>query len=556
MTTVSVLVPAFKAEYLAAALGSAVRQTRAAIEILVGDDTAGGDLRAVVEAIGDSRIRYFHHGFGNGVRNCSALWQRASGDYVKWLYDDDILLPESVERLVEALDANPASAMAFHERAFIDGSGTVTEVPEALLPAGQRELMDHATIARRMLLQCRNFIGEPSNLLLRRSMVDPQMMFQYRGLELDFLTDVAMYLNVSRRAPIVAVGGHLSLFRRHPGQNSDASSPRHSAGHYEWELFVRGEAQDGVLSEADLGVARRSLLQLYSACTVRFPEITALSANLQELSKQPVRELFDSVRYQHDLKHARQAVASRIALARTRTVNFCVVCRSPVPGWLPHPELARTDLRFMNDLEVIGSRLDKHLCPNCGCNDRDRHLWLYMAASGVLENAKRMRILHIAPEPMLEPKMHALEPLEYVAGDLFPSKPQHRKINVEALDFPSGHFNLIICNHVLEHVDDPDRALSEFNRCLAVGGRLVAQTPYSAVLMRTMQLSKVCSPQFCTRYYGQNDHVRLFGADLVDSFRAAGFRGEPLFHTTVLGEVDAEATGCNAREPFFLFEKA
>jgi SAM-dependent methyltransferase len=138
---------------------------------------------------------------------------------------------------------------------------------------------------------------------------------------------------------------------------------------------------------------------------------------------------------------------------------------------------------------------------------------------------------------------------------LSPKLPHHRPLNVEQLDFPDGYFDIIICNHVLEHVDNPDAALAEFNRCLASGGHLIAQTPYSPLLRNTLELNKPVTPGFAAQYFGQSDHVRLFGVDLVDRIRSAGLAGDLYGHETVLGGVDPDTYGCNGREPFFLFTK-
>ena len=131
----------------------------------------------------------------------------------------------------------------------------------------------------------------------------------------------------------------------------------------------------------------------------------------------------------------------------------------------------------------------------------------------------------------------------------------HQRIDVEALEFDDGHFDLIICNHVLEHVDFLARALAEFCRCLRPGGHLIAQTPYSPILRRTIETTTSEPESFATYYYGQNDHARLYGLDLIDEFHAAGLLGEPIEHTTLLGELDAEAYGVNPVESFFLFSK-
>ncbi|CAG9229015.1 Glyco_trans_2-like domain-containing protein [Paraburkholderia caribensis] len=559
MATVSILIPAYKPQYLVRAIISAQHQTFTDIEILVGDDTPDGNLEGIVKGVSDARLHYFHHGFQKGTRNILALWERAKGKYIKFLFDDDILLPTSVETLVAGLRANPDSLLAFHERVFVDADDKVTSAPPRLLADGQIARIERGFLVQNMVGGMNNFIGEPSNVMLDRERFDPARLFEYRSQRLDYLGDVATYLNASEQAPIVAVGGYFSAFRRHAEQASNQFSPHISAGLYEWELIARSEAAAGHLSGAALEVVKRQLAQLYTHWAVPLPEIARFAANLDELVESNPLELLDSVQFQADLAHARKALTTRIAARRkaasaSPAQKFCAVCETPVEGWIPHPE-ANSSRDFMQQMGAVGSTLENHLCPHCNCNDRERHLWLYLDRAQILKGIAQKRILHIAPEAGIERRVRTLAPLEYVAGDLSPQKPDHRAINVERIDYPDGYFDLIVCNHVLEHVDRPDTALAEFTRCLAPGGHLVAQTPYSPLLKHTFELNVFPSKPFATRYFGQGDHVRLFGSDLLSRIRAAGLNGDLYPHTTVLGDIDPNAWGCNEREPFFLFAK-
>ncbi len=232
----------------------------------------------------------------------------------------------------------------------------------------------------------------------------------------------------------------------------------------------------------------------------------------------------------------------------------CSICGAAVSRWSPHPQTAMRS-EFMKLLDPVGSDLSVYQCPHCGSTDRDRHLWHYMRAIGLLQRLPSAQVLHIAPETHLEALIQALRPPAYIRGDLHPRRADHLPLNVESLPFDDGSFDLIICNHVLEHVASPAQALAEFHRCLVPGGLLIAQTPYAPVLMKTMELNRPVSPGFAKLFFGQEDHVRLFGADIVDYFHDAGFQGELLAHSMVLGDMDAKAFGCNAREPFFAFSK-
>ena len=232
----------------------------------------------------------------------------------------------------------------------------------------------------------------------------------------------------------------------------------------------------------------------------------------------------------------------------------CCLCGEAVAGWLPHPHRNRRS-ELMKLLGAVGSDLAVYQCPSCGSNDRERHLWLYMSALQLPQRFGSMRILHIAPEPNLEAIILELAPLAYVRGDLHPRQPEHVALDAEALAFADASFDLVICNHVLEHVAHPDRALAEFHRVLAPGGSLVAQTPYAPSLLHTLELNRPVSPAFATLLYGQADHLRLFGADVADRIRAAGFRGGLAAHDEVLGALDAQLHGVNAHEPFFCFTR-
>ena len=230
----------------------------------------------------------------------------------------------------------------------------------------------------------------------------------------------------------------------------------------------------------------------------------------------------------------------------------CSVCEQTVADWLPHPHLSQRS-EFMTLMQTVGSDLTRYQCPACGCTDRDRHLWLYLKGIGLTEQLRGARVLHVAPEVALERKLLRCGLGEYVRGDLFPSRPGIVKVDVEALNFPDAHFDLILCNHVLEHVSRPEQALAEFRRCLTPKGVLIAQTPYSPELKKTFELKTCPSAEFARLCYGQDDHVRLFGDDIVAYFHDAGFQGDLLPHDRLLPQVDPQEFGCNRREPLFFF---
>lgn len=233
---------------------------------------------------------------------------------------------------------------------------------------------------------------------------------------------------------------------------------------------------------------------------------------------------------------------------------FCCICRAHVSEWLPHPNRdKRSPLMAM--LGTVGSNLTRYGCPACHCNDRLRHLWLYMDKTGLATRLAGSDVLHLAPEPGLERIIADLEPATYVRGDLNPTQPGHQRLDVESLPFADETFDLAICNHVLEHVNSPMRALHELFRCLRPGGLLIAQKPFAPAMHNTLELHERPDPQTAHLLFGQEDHVRLFGGDITRYFHAAGFEGELLQHTTLLPDFSPTEYGCNEHEPFFVFWK-
>jgi glycosyltransferase involved in cell wall biosynthesis len=315
MATVSILIPAYKPDYLRKAIASAQEQSIADIEILVGDDTTEGVLRDIVEGIDDPRVQYFHHGFRDGRANSRRLWERASGQYVKWLYDDDLLMPQSVEVLIGALGQHPESVMAFHERVFIDGGDNIVHVPPSLIATGETALIDRKFLVQNMIAGANNFIGEPSNVMMVRDRVDFSSLMAYRAWNVTFLNDVAMYMNLAAQAPLVLVGGYMSCFRKHAAQTSSGSSPIIAAGYYEWEVMVRGEASAGQFSVDGLVKAAGHLKKVYGHGieTLGIAELVPLLNNLQELTAQPTADLFDSPQFRADVANVGTMMGRRLA---------------------------------------------------------------------------------------------------------------------------------------------------------------------------------------------------------------------------------------------------
>jgi len=209
----------------------------------------------------------------------------------------------------------------------------------------------------------------------------------------------------------------------------------------------------------------------------------------------------------------------------------------------------------MRVLDMVGSDVDHFECPWCGAHDRERHLFMYMHTIGLFDSLPSMTVLHFAPERHLSRIITLAKPMHYVKCDLYPSMPDIEQIDMLAIPYPAEKFDLIIANHVLEHVADDLCALKEIRRVLKPNGYAILQTPYSTKLQHTWSDPGIDSDIIRLQAYGQEDHVRLFGRDIFERFTSAGLESCVGTHQQLLREYNPEKYGINEKEPFFLFKR-
>lgn len=233
----------------------------------------------------------------------------------------------------------------------------------------------------------------------------------------------------------------------------------------------------------------------------------------------------------------------------------CCLCGRKVRRFLPYRDSWSGMPAVLKELSVVGSDIENFECPACGCHDRERHLLLYLRASGLLEMMSGSAILHLAPERHLQRIVAAANPRQYVLGDLYPAQVDVRRVDLQDIDFPEASFDFVIANHVLEHVNDDAKALREILRVLRPGGRAILQTPYASRLQTKLEDSRLHTEAQRLQAYGQEDHQRLYGADFADFVVSFGFVQQLSTHASLLAHMDPVRMGVNAHEPFLLFSK-
>lgn len=184
------------------------------------------------------------------------------------------------------------------------------------------------------------------------------------------------------------------------------------------------------------------------------------------------------------------------------------------------------------------------LCPNCLSLERHRLLWLWLVReSDIGRGAMALpKMLHIAPEVALMRKfrkMYASTPDRYVTADLeSPLADMH--FDVQQIPLEAESFDAIICNHIMEHVEDDGKALRELYRIMRRGGWGVILSPVELEREKTFEDDTITDPAERTRIFGQYDHRRIYGRDYAARLREAGFEVYDIDYKNELSKAEQE----------------
>ncbi len=169
------------------------------------------------------------------------------------------------------------------------------------------------------------------------------------------------------------------------------------------------------------------------------------------------------------------------------------------------------------------------LSPGTLSLERHRLLWLFLKNETGFFNQK-LKVLHIAPEQAFYKRFKQMKNLDYITADLH-SPLADVKADITRLPFDDNSFDVILCNHVLEHIPDDTKAIQELYRVMKSGGWGIFQIPIDENRQETFQDDSITDPSERTRIFGQYDHVRVYGQDYYDKLRAAGFKVNAIDYT-------------------------
>ena len=163
------------------------------------------------------------------------------------------------------------------------------------------------------------------------------------------------------------------------------------------------------------------------------------------------------------------------------------------------------------------------LCPYDLTLERHRLMWLYLKNESNFFSSKQLEVLHIAPEQCFYSLFKKQKNLKYLTGDLVsPLADLH--FDLHEIPLEENTFDVVFCNHVLEHVNDAKKCMSELYRVLKPGGFGIMQVPQDRSRTETYEDWSITSPEEREKHFWQYDHVRLFGLDYPNWLESVGFK--------------------------------
>jgi SAM-dependent methyltransferase len=192
----------------------------------------------------------------------------------------------------------------------------------------------------------------------------------------------------------------------------------------------------------------------------------------------------------------------------------CPVCNSTFSSFASFGNLKRSNAR----------------CYKCGALERHRLLYKYLTSkTDLFEKSKRIKLLHFAPEKAFYTIFSQQPTFDYYPCDLSPeyymydSKSKVKKVDITQIPFEDNSFDVILCNHVLEHVLNDRQAMGELYRVMKKGGWGIFQVPIDQNRENTYEDFSITTKEERLKAFGQADHVRWYGLDFKDILSSVGF---------------------------------
>jgi SAM-dependent methyltransferase len=239
----------------------------------------------------------------------------------------------------------------------------------------------------------------------------------------------------------------------------------------------------------------------------------------------------------------------QLTLNKLGRIRKCYVCRNTFNHFTKYKGGSKYIPDFQKKLKIVGSDVDNFGCPYCSAHDRERHLYMFFDIIELWEKLPNFHILHFAPEKNLSQRIKFLNPIEYIRADLHPRQKDITKIDATDIQYNNDNFDLVICNHVLEHIPNYLKAIKEIHRVLKPNGFAILQTPYSKILSHNFEDKNINTVDQRLFFYGENDHYRIFSEQhFFSDLTKAGFKLAILKNSDYFDDKTSYYFGINRNE--------
>jgi len=211
--------------------------------------------------------------------------------------------------------------------------------------------------------------------------------------------------------------------------------------------------------------------------------------------------------------------------------------------------------RFRKYDPNIPTHAQPKISPDSGAREGLRLQWLFLKSETDLFK-KDVSLLHFGPEYSFYEKFRKMDNVDYYPVDKNYKKfsKNVRYADLSGLDFQENVFDMMICNHVLEHVEDDKQAMKEMYRVLKPGGTVIITVPIDHERNETYEDESIISPEDREREFGQWDHLRYYGLDFPQKLESVGFVVSTEYYARTFSSSDFEKYGL-VDEPIFVCKK-
>ena len=164
------------------------------------------------------------------------------------------------------------------------------------------------------------------------------------------------------------------------------------------------------------------------------------------------------------------------------------------------------------------------------------------------------KMMHVAPEGEMEKLFRNIKGIDYLSVDLYSANAME-KVDITDIPYGQTEFDIIYCSHVLEHVPEDQKAMSEFYRILKPGGWALICVPITGD--KTFENPMVTDPKEREELFGQHDHVRKYGTDIAERLRSVGFNLQSFLPISYMSQQDISrcGIGVETQNPIYYCQK-